>query len=898
MKALLLSGVTILMVSISSTGCLVSGGGSQDSSLKSQINAPVTPTPSTPPATPPPVQAPTVAINQGSVAAVDPLLSVSIVKPGMEQMRISLNDTCTGGTWENYSDARSIEIDPSQYNTRVNISVMFLNNEFLPTPCYQTSILHDNIAPVIHVDTAVPALTNNPAQRIPFHAEDSGSGVGELFCILPGQQSATPCAGAFTGNLADGGYVVQFIASDVAGNLSQPTSVSFTVDSTAPVLTLNSVPSQISSSTSGRFEFAATDNLTGVKAFECKIDSQAFAPCDSGVTFINLSQGRHAFTARAIDNAGNVSAHVTYNWTVDSTAPTVRFTQTPPAITNTTAATFAFTGVESDGTALTRFECRLNGGAFSSCASPLAIGSVIEGRNSLSLRGTSRAGVSSSEVTYSWTVDLTAPQVTITKAPNALTNLVDASFTFQTSDALSGLASVGCSLDGGVLTDCSSLVANYSSLAGNRSHTFRVFVTDQAGNSASSNLFAWYIDTTLPSVQITSGPASMTAQTTANFQVSGSDDHSAVTFKCRLDNEPVFSSCDSTITYPSINQGSHTLTVVSVDGAGNTSLPQNYVWTVVTTGPAIMFTQVPSATIFTTDSPILAYTVSDSLSQVATTKCSLDGLNIACGLYGDTLTFPQQTVGTHTFTIVSTNLAGISSTRSYSFAVQPACSTSLSTTTVPTKMLFVIDMSGSNESAPGCALGPSCTDEAKKMRAGSIQTFLNEYGSRGNFAWAFNIFKGTTSTALINNGLPTSPIFSHANAMQTAITNFKGLPDSDLTPYMAALKLATTVISNDPDLKSPLNPQYIVVFMSDGQPNGTGDTPSNILAQIKTITDLSPGRVSFNAVYYGPSNKTASDLIQQMATNGKGNFLNTNTNPTGLSFSISDLVSVPVTTCK
>src|ERR1035437_3501351 len=129
------------------------------------------------------------------------------------------------------------------------------------------------------------------------------------------------------------------------------------------------------------------------------------------------------------------------------------------------------------------------------------------------------------------------------------------------------------------------------------------------------------------------------------------------------------------------------------------------------------------------------------------------------------------------------------------------------------------------------------------MRAGSITRFFTHYGNRSNFAWAFEDFQGTGANALITNA--GMPVFSNALAMQSAITTFKTINDAGGTPYMSALNMATQSIANDPDLNSAANPQYIVVFMSDGQPDPT-DQPQAIINQVGAIVALHPGKVTFN----------------------------------------------------
>lgn len=86
----------------------------------------------------------------------------------------------------------------------------------------------------------------------------------------------------------------------------------------------------------------------------------SFHPCDSGaITFVGLQEGRHIFSVRAIDPAGNEGPTTLYGWTVDLTAPTAAFeggaAARPPALTRSDSATFRFTADES----VVTFECRL-----------------------------------------------------------------------------------------------------------------------------------------------------------------------------------------------------------------------------------------------------------------------------------------------------------------------------------------------------------------------------------------------------------------------------------------------------------------------------------------------------------------------------------------------------------
>lgn len=833
----------------------------------------------------------TLVINDGARYTQDTYVLLSLSSPGSSEMYITNNSGCSfGGTWQPIAQKHGWVLGAT--NQLTSVFAKFRASDGAQSKCIEARIMHDNIAPAIIVDQSAPQLTNVKNVSATFHATDSGSGVSQLFCILPGQISAMPCAdGKYAGlGLDDGGYMVQFLASDNAGNISAPLGLSFTVDTTPPEVTLSATPPALSGGTSATFAFSGTDNLSGISHFECRLDLQAvYAACATGQSYVGLGDGSHSFAVHAVDNAGNISKDAAYTWVIDTTAPSIEFTKTPPPISNSKNALFAFDGKDDMGVALTQFECRLNGAGFAACTSPDTLSGLTEGKNVFGVRGISAYGIKSGELTYTWTVDFTPPVIVITQHPKQLTNSNTANFVFTATDALTGIAAVTCSLDGGAAADCSAMVQVFANLAGDRSHALQISALDGAGNRTDATPYQWYIDNTPPTIHIDSGPSLLTAQTAATFRISGTDANGLLTYQCRLDSAPVFTTCLTTVKISGVVDGTHTFYAQSIDAAGNLSAVASYSWTVETVGPVITFTKTPLATILDTDHATLSYVVTDPVSTVASVTCVLDNANIACPVPSGTLTFPTLAAGSHTFTLNATNALGLSSSLSYSFTSRTlTCTTILSSSTVPTKMLFIDDLSGSN----------TTTDPGKAMRAGSIQQFYTDYSSHTNFSWGFETFQGTTATALINSGTPNSPIFSNAAAMQSAITVFKSMPDTGNTPYMAALNMATSAISNDPDSKSATPPQYIVVFMSDGQPNGTGDTTINILNQIHTIVNLLPGRISFNAVYYGPADATASGLIQSMATAGGGNFLNTNTNPTGLDFSISDLVNVPITTCN
>jgi hypothetical protein len=179
---------------------------------------------------------------------------------------------------------------------------------------------------------------------------------------------------------------------------------------------------------------------------------------------------------------------------------------------------------------------------------------------------------------YSWSIDLTAPTVSITGGPaeGQTNNNTNPSFQFDADEPVLGFS---CSLDGGAYASCSS---GDQFPVGGGSHTFAVRATDLAGNTGVSPTRHWTTDTTPPTVNITSGPSGLTAQTTATIQFNSPSDSDA-TFQCDLDGAG-FAACTSPWTYPSppLPAGQHTFQVIATDSHGNSSAPDQRKWTVDT----------------------------------------------------------------------------------------------------------------------------------------------------------------------------------------------------------------------------------------------------------------------------------------------------------------------------
>lgn len=102
----------------------------------------------------------------------------------------------------------------------------------------------------------------------------------------------------------------------------------------------------------------------------------------------------------------------TYNLgtTSATTPPNASFTQTPSALTNLDYATFAFASDQGD----TTFACALDGHVISlRCSSPNTVAGLASGSHTFTVEAFNASGYSSGPLSYTWTIDSTAPSATV-----------------------------------------------------------------------------------------------------------------------------------------------------------------------------------------------------------------------------------------------------------------------------------------------------------------------------------------------------------------------------------------------------------------------------------------------------------------------------------------------------
>ena len=126
-----------------------------------------------------------------------------------------------------------------------------------------------------------------------------------------------------------------------------------------------------------------------VAGFECRLDEADFAACPiDGRAYGGLASGSHVFEARAFDSSENADpSPALRSFVVDADPPETTIDSGPSGSSEDVSPVFGFS---SEAGAV--FECRLDEGGFSSCASPKSYASLAVGAHFFEVRAVDAVG--------------------------------------------------------------------------------------------------------------------------------------------------------------------------------------------------------------------------------------------------------------------------------------------------------------------------------------------------------------------------------------------------------------------------------------------------------------------------------------------------------------------------
>ncbi len=456
----------------------------------------------------------------------------------------------------------------------------------------------DTVAPESAFDQIPAALDNSTTVRFEFHANEPST----FNCVLDGVALACASPRVVAG-LTDGTHTFAVLATDLAGNTELAPAVhSWAIDTSTPDTQIAAGPTGVVASSAARFTFASPDAGAGA-TFACALDGAAFAGCASPRDLVGLAEGAHTFRVRVRDATGNDDpTPAERSWSVDTIAPTASVGSIAVPTRDTTPTFTVATAGEPVTVA-----CRMDSDAFGPCTTstshtPAALG---DGAHTLEVQVTDAAG-NTGAATGTVTVDTIAPTVMIDPRPSPTGDRTPA-FTFTTAGNPSAIQ---CRMDAAAFGPCTSSTAHVPPALVDGTHTFEVQVTDLAGNSGAATAMV-AVDTVGPTVTIapitapTSDPTPTFAFTTAGGPTS---------IQCRLD-DAAFGACTTTTSHTpaTLTDGTHTLEVLVMDSAGNSSTDTEVV-TVDTLAPTV--TIAPIATPTNDPTPTFAFSTGGAPTSI------------------------------------------------------------------------------------------------------------------------------------------------------------------------------------------------------------------------------------------------------------------------------------------
>ena len=426
---------------------------------------------------------------------------------------------------------------------------------------------------------------------VTFHAATTGGNV----------------AMAFTSGTA---LVSSSTNADILGSLSVTTGGSYIVDVSPPSVSLTA-PANGATPAFGNnitISASASDAQTSVSKVEIYTDGAlktTLTTSPYNYTWTGASLGSHTISAKAYDAANNTatSSTITINVT-DQTAPTVNLTA-PANGAFVKGTTVAVTATATDNVSVAGVQFKLDGANLQAedTTSPYSItwDTTTATTGSHTLTATARDGAGNTSVsTITLTVDNSPPTASLTSPTNGSFVKGTINVNASASDT-TGVTSVQFKLDGANLGAADTAAPytttwNTTTATNGSSHTLTAVASDAAGNTTTATTVTVTVDNAAPTAAVTAPAAnSFIGGTAVSVSGTATDNIGVTSVQFKLDGVNL-GAADTTSPY-SVNwdtttatNGSHSLTAVSSDAAGNTTTSSTVSVTVDNAAPSISIT--------------------------------------------------------------------------------------------------------------------------------------------------------------------------------------------------------------------------------------------------------------------------------------------------------------------
>jgi subtilisin len=340
---------------------------------------------------------------------------------------------------------------------------------------------------------------------------------------------ATTGTKSYTG-LAQGSHTFSVRAKANGATDSTPATFSWVIDTTAPSGSITSPAASAVVSGSVNVVASATDAGSGVASVQFQVAAGAGAftnlgsadttsPFEIAWTTGALINGAYSLRAVITDKAGNATNTAAVSVTVSNAADTF-IGSAPAGLVASSSATVTFSSNDPAAT----FDCSVDSGAFTACASPLSLSGLADGAHSVAVRAVNAGGADSTPASASWTVDTIAPTASVSAPAATLSGAVTISAT--SSDA-NGIASIDIQVStsgSGAWSSLGSRAAATHSVTwntatvGNGAYDLRAVAIDAAGFQGISPVVTVTVNNVVAAISVnpTSGKSGSTVTITGS----------------------------------------------------------------------------------------------------------------------------------------------------------------------------------------------------------------------------------------------------------------------------------------------------------------------------------------------------------------------------------------------
>ena len=320
------------------------------------------------------------------------------------------------------------------------------------------------------IDSGPAATLQTRSATFALRAVPAGGG---FECRLDsGTWRACEATHTLTG-VPDGSHTLEARATGGGSADATPARWLWTVDAEPTPVVLSGPPARTTAGTAV-FRLASDDSAARI---ECRLDAGAWQTCGTDPVFTGLADGDHTLAVRAVDAGGRTGVLADpWRWAVDTQPPDTLLVSAPEPLRRWRDAELAF----RSGDGGIRFQCRLDGGAWATCASPHRESALSNATHTMDARAIDAAGnVDPTPLTATWRVDTVLPSAQLTSSPLLGLGTKRTSATF-TAGAAEAITTAECRIDGQAWAPCRDGVVFSGFTEG--PHEVDARVTDLAGN--------------------------------------------------------------------------------------------------------------------------------------------------------------------------------------------------------------------------------------------------------------------------------------------------------------------------------------------------------------------------------------------------------------------------------